>query len=489
METTSSYRFRKTASRLFSLICIVVFFYAWAGMAHAASLYFSPTTGNYGVGETISVGVYSQSQDQSMNAVSGGITFSPNLLQVVSISKAGSIVSLWAQEPTYSNAVGTVSFEGLIPNPGYQGGSGKIVTVTFRVKAVGSAGLTFASGSVLANDGNGTDILKSRGSALFTLQEGAGVVEEEEPVISDDDVTKPTLSVTKLPSKDETDPKARFSITASDRGSGISHFEIKIDGGEAIRLDRVENDFFETSALSPSKHTLLVKVFDKADNTRSDSVDFTINPLEAPTLVEYPDILKKGDLFVVRGTTKYPEATVTIITNRTGDEAVGHNVTADTSGNFTFISDKDFSGGVYEMSAIVTDSRGAKSLPSRSVHFAIVPSQLLAFGNKAVSILSVAIPLLGLIALLAFMLWFFWHKYKTVHKKLNVSTHKAGDFVHKTFDLLREDINTHVNAMVEAGQRRELTEEEKSFLKQFKKDSKEAENLLEDQIESIRKSI
>ena len=74
------------------------------------------------------------------------------------------------QEPSYSNSAGTVNFEGIVLNPGYTGSQGKILTITFKVKGGGNAPLIISSGSVLANDGQGTNILTSAGRANFTLE-------------------------------------------------------------------------------------------------------------------------------------------------------------------------------------------------------------------------------------------------------------------------------------------------------------------------------
>src|SRR3989338_8837245 len=104
-----------------------------------------------------------------MNAASGVISFSSDKLEVASLSKTGSIFSLWVQEPSFSNSAGTVNFEGIALNPGFTGASGKLISINFKVKSVGDAPLTFSSGSVLANDGKGTNILANLGSGLFSV--------------------------------------------------------------------------------------------------------------------------------------------------------------------------------------------------------------------------------------------------------------------------------------------------------------------------------
>lgn len=139
----------------------------------AATINFSPATGTYNKDATFSVGIYVASPDQAMNAASATIKFPTDKLQVVSVSKSGTIVDFWAQEPTFSNSSGEVRLEGVVLTPGYQGSAGKILTINFKGKTVGTAGINISTSSVLANDGIGTNILKSVSGASFVIKEAA----------------------------------------------------------------------------------------------------------------------------------------------------------------------------------------------------------------------------------------------------------------------------------------------------------------------------
>ena len=150
--------------------------------AHAATLNFSPPSGTYNVGSTFSLNITVDSSDQAMNAASGVVSFPWDKIEVVSISKTGSIFSLWPAEPSFSNSAGTVSFEGIVLNPGYIGASGKILTITFRVRSSGVVNLSFSSGSVLANDGTGANILNGLRVAVFTLASAGEVSQVETPI-------------------------------------------------------------------------------------------------------------------------------------------------------------------------------------------------------------------------------------------------------------------------------------------------------------------
>ena len=144
--------------------------------ADAATLYFSPSGGTYQTGRNFTVNINMQSS-VALNAASGVIAFPIDKLEAIGVSKAASIFSLWVQEPSFSNREGSVRFEGIVLNPGFTG-TGKLIGITFRVKSAGDADLNFLSGSILANDGLGTNILSDLGTASFTLSQGAVTVPE-----------------------------------------------------------------------------------------------------------------------------------------------------------------------------------------------------------------------------------------------------------------------------------------------------------------------
>lgn len=179
ITTNSNWRIatnaKRIAKKLFVVICVILFIaIRGAGAAHAATLSFSPSSGSYKIGDTFSVNILVSTAGQAMNAVSGIISFPEDKLQATSVSKSGSIINLWVQEPSFSNSAGTIDFEGIVLNPGFTGSAGKIISISFKTKVSGSAALSFSSGSILANDGKGTNILGGLGGANFTIAELAG---------------------------------------------------------------------------------------------------------------------------------------------------------------------------------------------------------------------------------------------------------------------------------------------------------------------------
>lgn len=155
-----------------SAISVFVFLATTPYFIHAADLYFAPSSGNFTQNENFTVSVLVNTE-KSINAVSGTVTFATEYLEVIAVSIADSIIGLWIKFPSFSNAtnIGNVHFEGIILNPGYLGPRGRIVDIVFGIKKIGLVNLAFKESSVLANDGEGSNVTSSLGSAIFTFTE------------------------------------------------------------------------------------------------------------------------------------------------------------------------------------------------------------------------------------------------------------------------------------------------------------------------------
>lgn len=190
-----------------ALFLAALFFVIVPKSVEAASLYLSPASGTYTVGSTFTVNTTLASTDRAVNAVSGVLAFPADKLEVASLSKSGSVFGLWIQDPTYSNSAGKVSFEGVILNPGFQGPGGRLLSVTFRVKSEGVAKVSFSAGSILANDGQGTDVTTGLSGSSFTLTNTKK--EEDAQAIA---VLVPAPRIT---SSTHPDPDAWYSASAA----------------------------------------------------------------------------------------------------------------------------------------------------------------------------------------------------------------------------------------------------------------------------------
>jgi hypothetical protein len=574
----------KKINKLFLFASLLLVF-LFAQIADAATLYPSPSSGSYDVGQSFSVGVFVASADQAMNAVSGALSFPTDKLEVSSVSTSGSVINLWVQQPVYSNSAGTVNFEGIVLNPGWTGSAGRIITVSFRTKAPGSAPVTFSSGSILANDGSGTSILEGLGSARFSIEvETTGPAAEEattppvtvgtppgpqinsithpdsdawyaasipefdwslpagttatrllvgqKPQAAPTVTYVPAIGSKELESLDDgvwyfhvqlrnangwggvshfrfqidtqdpeyfnmervkeddlTNPTRSFIFDVNDATSGISHYTIQIDGGEAIEwYDEEEKNIYTTPALGPGRHTIIINALDKAGNFLTNVDEFVIDPLKAPTIIQYPEQLTNKDPFVIRGET-YPNSQAVVWLQREATKPVNYIVKTDEFGRFTFVGEEKLRDGIYQMWAEVIDERGARSEPTEKFKILVQPTKLWQIGNMTIGILSIVVPLIALFFLLVFVVWFSWHKLRTLRKRVRVEAGEAQTVLHKEFKLLKRRIRSHITLLEKTSRKRKLTKEEEKVVKQLRKDLDYVEEKISKEIKDIQKEV
>lgn len=178
--------------KLFTFFVIAFVFFAGAQSAHAATLGLTPSATHVTAGDIVNVTVYVNTAGKAINTSNATIQFPSNILQVMSLSKTSSIFSLWVEDPTFSNSAGTISFDGGVPNPGYTGSHGAVLTATFLAKKTGTATLLFSDASVRANDGLGTDILTGTTGTSFTVVSSTANTTPQQP-------TTPALAVNLSP--------------------------------------------------------------------------------------------------------------------------------------------------------------------------------------------------------------------------------------------------------------------------------------------------
>ena len=509
-------------------------------LAASASLYLSPATAKFDVGDSMAMAIYVNSDEQAINAVSGVLAFPADKLEVSSLSKSGSVINLWVLEPTFSNSTGRVSFEGLILNPGFVGTGGKVITVNFKVKAAGTAYLSLSSASVLANDGLGTNILTSLGSASYELSSESGQLPtepaaqpearsetagESQPVVVDRVPYAPTvisethpdqnawyqenipkfswslpagttgvrLLVGKLPNaapsvsyipaissreldelddgvwyfhirlrnsagwgdithykfqidtqapeafmldqiarEDLTDPKVQLVFEAEDATSGIDHYEIQLNGGEVEIWRDDGSHTYQTPALEPGDYVAAVKAADKAGNYLSQKTEFTIEPLAAPQITDYPKELFAGKTLTIKGLA-YPSVQVAVFLERVGSEPVSQSVTSDATG-------KGLAAGSYKVWARVIDDRGASSQDSEILNIIVKPEKILGLSQWPWNYIATILLLAALIVALAINILMIKKKKRRYYGDILENKQKIEQEIRQVFQLIKQSI-------------------------------------------------
>lgn len=474
------------------------FFVLGFSRAEAASLYFSSSTGSYKVGQSFSVGVYVSSLDQSMNAASGAISFPKDKLEILSLSKTGSIMNLWVQEPSFSNDSGAINFEGIALNPGFTGSAGKIIILNFKVKSAGAGPLNFSSGSVLANDGKGTNILENLGSANFSLEvSGAAPPAETAPASSvsvsnlpkapiifsethpdserwynkktakfgwdlPKNVTAVRLLIGKIPQAIPTITysPAVSSKTVEDLEDGIWYFHARFRNSAGwgatshfkIQIDTLPPESFEIK-FADGKET---------ENARPAISFETTDSLSG---VDYYKIkISDSEFFSVSAA------------------AVGvYNLPPQSPGRKTIIVQAYDKAGNY---AEASDEFIIKA-PAKSAVLEEKPSSFLKIGSWLIVLAVVAIIILALF----YFFWHFWRRFLRAKKRLQKEIRDVDRSLRGGFNLLREDIRQQVKLLERTKTKRELTETEEKIVNRLKKDLDETEQLVKKEIKDLEEEL
>lgn len=259
-------------------------FFVFSVAVEAATLSVSPATGTFSTGQIFVVNVNVGSSDQAMNAVQGKLSFPKDTIEVVSISKTNSIITLWVQEPSFSNSAGTISFEGVVFNPGYRGASGKVISVTFRAKTANGASLTFSESSVLANDGAGTNILTGTTNGRYTINprkvEPVKQASTTPVVVDEEKINVPTITqFTEVINEGDS-----FRVQGETYPNSIVQIEISNDEGlvveNFVKSSSLGNfDLMLPRKLPPGAYTFTLHVtnFENKTSKKTEPVTFLVN--------------------------------------------------------------------------------------------------------------------------------------------------------------------------------------------------------------------
>lgn len=485
--------FCPTFLRQVSLVLLLLFL---PSVSSAASLVVSPRAGTFEAGSTFSVAIIVDTSDAAFNAVSGRLAYPADMLEAISISKSQSAISLWVQEPAFSNAAGNVSFEGIVLNPGYKGSNGKVITVQFRAKKTGTAAVSFSTAEVLANDGIGTNILSTMGRGNYTLtaKAVAPVTEvetpdtDEIPPQTDSEVIGPAAKVGSV-----THPENGWSAQTT----GIFNFEIA-ENVVAMRLlvddrpDSIPAVVYQPpvtqrtiDGLNEGLSYLHVQLKDangwgeithyklQIDTTKPEQVKITETKTENgnPTF-------SLGAIDQASGIDRY-EIRID------GGEV---NTITPTSSETSF-SPKGLVAGAHSIEVKAFDKVGNFELAS--LQFVLADTEIkselwpwtlnaVGFGRFMVVVLSILIPIIALLGLLGALLLHLWSKTKRFNTGMKQAVIEARRKAAKSILCLRSDAEEDVALLEKASKKRALTKEETKILKRAKTNLSETDESIKE---------
>jgi len=270
---------------------------------------------------------------------------------------------------------------------------------------------------------------------------------------------------------------AKFLFLAEDSGSGIDRYEVSIDGGEAKAWQDSGDHIYETPILPAGTYSLEAKAFDRAGNYLSSSASFKIEALSEPEITDWPKELSTKEKLEIKGQSAYPDSRLLIWLQKEGGEVASYEVLSDAKGNFIFSATESLSIGKYTLWAEIQSEACPISQMSRKVNFEVVPPKAVKAGLAAVNVMAIFVPLLALIILLAFLLWYSWRKFKNLRQNVKREVRREEADLYRDFFQLRQGLLKQMKVLDRAGISRDLTEEEKKIMRQTKKLLKETRDL------------
>jgi hypothetical protein len=230
--------------------------------ASAARVFFEPEAISIRVGDQAIVDVYVDTQGESINAADLQIAYPP-LTEIRSVSRAGSVFSIWIQEPAFSR--NSITIRGGVPS-GISTSHGRIARFVLQGNAIGTGALNLAAPSViLRNDGEGTPAVLTSGQVAVSVgayPKGQSSTASPAPAVADSRRPAP-FSVAVGSDPDVFGGKRFASFYTTDADSGIDHYEISENGG----LFRIAQSPF-LIASQGSRTVVRVRAYDAAGNWR-----------------------------------------------------------------------------------------------------------------------------------------------------------------------------------------------------------------------------
>ncbi|MEK7588476.1 MAG: hypothetical protein AAB438_01525 [Patescibacteria group bacterium] len=245
---------------VFTFVFVSTFLFFSFSTVNAANLRINSGSLSLPVGNTTTLSVLVNSEGVAVNNAEGTISFPSDLFEVLSVSKSGSVFSLWIEEPSFSNSSGIIAFNGGVPTPGFNGSAGKVISFVVRAKKTGQGEFIFSSSVVRANDGLGTDILSSKNTSTIQIQPSTPkeveVVQKEIKPISNSTLQTPSITSSTHP-----DQEIWYASTTATFNWNIPSTATSIQTAFNKVLDSVPSITYDSSVSQKTLTSLPDRVF------------------------------------------------------------------------------------------------------------------------------------------------------------------------------------------------------------------------------------
>ena len=259
--------------------------------------------------------------------------------------------------------------------------------------------------------------------------------------------TAPPLAFEITTSEGETtdNPAPILQFKSSDALSGLAEYQIRVNGGETIKINAKDfNGSFTLPLQPPGLRNVVVSAFDQAQNSTADDIKLEILPIPSPniTFTTRQIFSDEENGLTVKGTA-LPNITILLQVyqlrggGQRGETAAKNITVANEIGNWEFTFDKPLRNGQYVVVATGQDKRGALSLEVESAKVTVKSRPIIQFGFLQLGKGSAALfLLLLLVGGFGGGVWY----YKMRQGKLELRVSFAESEITKIFGLLKSDV-------------------------------------------------
>ncbi len=454
-----------------------VFFFGSYACAQAATLSAIPAggTSSFAVGQLFSITVaVTSSGTESLNAVSGSLSYPTDILQIVSADKTNGIINFWISEPGFSNPIGQAQFEGGVYNPGFSGSQGKVVTYLFKAKTVGTADLTFTHATILANDGQGTNILERTNPLHLTITAGA----PDQQIVPESSIP-PGISVR---SATHPDQHAWYSSSmvaiAWDVPPGVTAVRTGIDHNRQSIPTTIAGSVISEMTLNLEDGTWYFHIQTKDAKGWGSVSSFKINidtsAVNPPTFDTFPTVLTEGDVLLVSGSAP-KNAVIRMSLKNSGGDVLEQSAKAGDDGRFQAVWNAKLNNDSYTLSAEAVNSRGLKSSRSQDVVVTVNPTVIERVAKPVIDYATIFVLVAGIVVLCVLWVWYLVQRARHFRKKVRADIKRTNQLIHVQFKKLLD----------QARSRRKLTAEEERMMSIIREGVQDIEEEVEDEVRDI----
>jgi len=266
---------------------------------------------------------------------------------------------------------------------------------------------------------------------------------------------------------DLSNPEQVLVLEAVDTASEVQRFGVQIDGGDPYEfIDAEALGLLKLPSLEPGHHSVIIEAFDQAGNSRIQTFSFAILAFDKPQFTEFPSEVSQDVIPVIKGITR-PNAEVVVSVTKLGSDTQEITLMSSESGEFIYIPNARFSLGVYELSAVAYDQHGAQSEISEVVRIAVQQPGYVRLGSFMVSILSVFVPLIALLALLLLSFWYLFTKLRKLRIGVGRESREALQILDAEFKSLQKAFTVKAETLALSRKTKKLTKAEALLIEQM----------------------